>query len=117
MRRSASAAQSMRSEKLRTVSRDAPARSGAHVVRGQFDGYRDVRGVAPHSEVETFVRVAAADRDLAMAVCALLHPCGQCLPVTATEVFVDLKTPPMAVFDPRIGRAPRTTFRFQLGPK
>ncbi len=27
----------------------------AHVVRGQYDGYRDQEGVAPHSDTETFI--------------------------------------------------------------
>jgi len=41
---------------------------------------------------------------------------GKCLPTTATEVIVDLKPPPLRVFDD-IPRAHSNYFRFRLGPE
>src|SRR3989441_1157394 len=47
-------AESLRDELVR-VFRTIPPIQPANVVRGQFEGYRKVRDVAPHSKVETFV--------------------------------------------------------------
>jgi glucose-6-phosphate 1-dehydrogenase len=40
---------------------------------------------------------------------------GKCLPVTATEVLVELKRPPIALF-PDCAAAPPNRFRFRLSP-
>ena len=55
------------------VPRDA--RSGPrHYVRGQFDGYREVDGVAADSTTETFCALRARGRELAVGWGAVLHP-------------------------------------------
>jgi glucose-6-phosphate 1-dehydrogenase len=41
---------------------------------------------------------------------------GKCLPITATEVMVDLKCPPLAIFD-EISQATSNYFRFRLSPE
>jgi glucose-6-phosphate 1-dehydrogenase len=41
---------------------------------------------------------------------------GKCLPITATEVVVDLKSPPVAIFD-QIDLAQSNYFRFRLSPE
>ena len=42
----------------------------ANVVRGQYEGYRDEKGVAAYSEVETFAAVTPEDRLVALdAMC------------------------------------------------
>ena len=41
---------------------------------------------------------------------------GKCLPITATEVMVDLKTPPLAIFD-ATDPAQSNYFRFRLSPE
>jgi glucose-6-phosphate 1-dehydrogenase len=41
---------------------------------------------------------------------------GKCLPVTATEVVVDLKAPPVAIFD-ETAPAQSNYFRFRLSPE
>jgi glucose-6-phosphate 1-dehydrogenase len=51
------------------------------VVRGQYDGYLQVDGVAPGSTVEPIVIRA-----------------GKCLPVTATEITAVFKDPPLDLF-------------------
>ena len=53
--------------------------------RPRLDG-RDLRGAPP------------APRHLALGRGAVLHPGGQGLPVTATEVLVELRQPPQTVF-------------------
>ena len=47
------------------------------VVRGQYDGYRDIPGVAPDSDTETLVAAAVRDRQLALGRRALLPAHGQ----------------------------------------
>jgi glucose-6-phosphate 1-dehydrogenase len=41
---------------------------------------------------------------------------GKCLPLTTTEVMVNLKAPPLAVFD-AAGLTPSNYFRFRLSPE
>ena len=47
------------------------------VVRGQYAGYRDIPGVAPDSDTETFVALTLQHRQLAMGRCAVLPAHGQ----------------------------------------
>ena len=49
------------------------------VVRGQFRGYRDEKGVAADSQIETFAALEPAHRYLAMVGGAVLHPHRQML--------------------------------------
>ena len=71
----------------------------AEVVRGQFDGYRHEPGVAPDSDVETFAAMRLHVDSWRWSGVPIYIRAGKCLPVTATEVFVALKRPPLAVFD------------------
>ena len=43
-----------------------------HVVRGQYEGYRDDDGVAPDSDTETFIALQLRDRQLAVGRRAVL---------------------------------------------
>jgi glucose-6-phosphate 1-dehydrogenase len=85
------------------------------VIRGQFRGYHDVDGVAVDSHVETFAAVRLfVDAPRWTAVPFYIRT-GKRLPVTATEVRVEFKPPPRAVFD----TAPAGVadyVRFRLGP-
>ena len=64
------------------------------VVRGQFRGYRDEAGVAPDSQVETFAAVRLHIDSWRWAGVPFYIRAGKYLPVTATEVLVELKRPP-----------------------
>ncbi|MFT3928490.1 MAG: glucose-6-phosphate dehydrogenase [Myxococcales bacterium] len=68
----------------------------ADVVRGQFRGYRAEPGVAPNSTVETFVAVQLAIDSWRWDGVPFYIRAGKCLPVSATEVLVTLKRPPLA---------------------
>ncbi|HEU5329965.1 MAG TPA: glucose-6-phosphate dehydrogenase [Thermomicrobiales bacterium] len=86
-----------------------------HVVRGQFAGYRDEAGVAPDSRVETFAAVRLHIDNWRWSGVPFYIRAGKNLPVTATEVLVELKSPPANVFhDPH--DAHPNYFRFQLSP-
>jgi glucose-6-phosphate 1-dehydrogenase len=66
----------------------------AHVVRGQYAGYRAVPGVRPNSTVETFVAVKLAIDNWRWSGVPIYIRAGKGLPLTAAEVIVEFKRPP-----------------------
>jgi glucose-6-phosphate 1-dehydrogenase len=88
------------------------------LVRGQFDGYRDEPGVAPDSDVETFAAVRVFIDSWRWASVPFYIRAGKKLPVTATEVVVELRRPPQRVFA-EYEDLPRNTnyFRFRMNPQ
>jgi glucose-6-phosphate 1-dehydrogenase len=108
-------AESMRAEKLRLFRAMRPL-DPAEVVRGQFRGYRDEPGVAADSKVETFAALRLHIDTWRWAGVPFYIRAGKCLPITATEVVVDLKCPPLAIFD-EISAATSNYFRFRLSPE
>jgi glucose-6-phosphate 1-dehydrogenase len=104
----------IRAEKLRLLRAIRPL-DPAHVVRGQFRGYRDEPGVAEGSDVETFAALRMEIDTWRWAGVPFHIRAGKCLPLTATEVVVDLKCPPMAIFDEVLPRH-SNYFRLRLGP-
>jgi glucose-6-phosphate 1-dehydrogenase len=105
----------MRAEKLRLFRAMRPL-DPAKAVRGQFRGYRDEPGVAPDSQVETFVALCLHIDTWRWAGVPFYIRTGKCLPITATQVVVDLKCPPVAIFD-EINPAQSNYFRFRLSPE
>jgi len=93
------------------VFRTIPPLDPAHLVRGQFRGYREEPGVAPGSQVETFAALRLEVDSWRWAGVPFLIRAGKCLPVSATEVFVKLKQPPLRKLDPG-----SNYFRFRLSP-
>jgi glucose-6-phosphate 1-dehydrogenase len=73
-------------------------------VRGQYDGYRDVDGVDPHSTTETYVAVRLALNSWRWQGVPILIRAGKCLPVSATEVYVRFRPPASDVFGLEPGR-------------
>ncbi|HEU0243713.1 MAG TPA: glucose-6-phosphate dehydrogenase [Candidatus Limnocylindrales bacterium] len=85
------------------------------VVRGQYLGYRDVPGVASGSSVETFAALRLHVDTWRWGGVPFYIRTGKCLPVTVTEVRVEMRRPPQAVFGEE---EPRDAdyFRFRLSP-
>ncbi|MGH2459830.1 MAG: glucose-6-phosphate dehydrogenase [Chloroflexota bacterium] len=106
--------EALRDEKVRILKAMRPL-DPASVVRGQFRGYRDEPGVAADSTVETFVAVRLQVDTWRWAGVPIYIRAGKCLPVTATEVLVELKRPPRALFG-EIEPGQSNYFRFQLSP-
>jgi glucose-6-phosphate 1-dehydrogenase len=106
---------SVRAEKLRLFRAMRPL-DPAQVVRGQFRGYRDEHGVAAGSQVETFAALCLHIDTWRWAGVPFYVRAGKCLPVTTCEVMVDLKVPPLAVFD-EVSLATSNYFRFRLSPE
>ncbi len=108
-------AESMHAEKLRILRSMRPLRP-EDVVRGQFAGYRDEPGVKADSTVETFAAVRMWIDNWRWAGVPFYIRTGKCLPITSTEVLVDLKQTPVSLFDePPPDRA--NYFRFRLSPQ
>ncbi len=86
-----------------------------NVVRGQYRGYRQENGVAPDSQVETFATVKLSIDSWRWADVPFYIRAGKNLPVTATEILVELKGPPQAVFgEVEPGRS--NYYRFRISP-
>jgi glucose-6-phosphate 1-dehydrogenase len=105
----------LNAEKLRLFRAMRPLAPG-DVVRGQFRGYRAVPGVAADSDVETFVALRLFIDTWRWAGVPFLIRAGKCLPLTTTQVMVDMKAPPLSVFD-TVGARESNYFRFRLSPQ
>jgi glucose-6-phosphate 1-dehydrogenase len=105
--------ETQRDEKARVLQAIAPL-DPKNVVRGQFRGYRDEPGVAAGSRVETFAAVRLQIDNWRWAGVPFFIRAGKCLPVTCTEVLVELKAPPCSAFGEKM-RQPNYV-RFRLGP-
>ncbi len=89
------------------------------LVRGQYAGYRKEDGVAKNSDVETFAAVRLHIDSWRWAGVPFYLRAGKCMPVTATEVLVELKPPAQALFEdsqPGPGRANYLRFRCSPDP-
>ena len=106
---------SIQAEKLRLLRAMRPL-DPKQVVRGQFRGYRDEKGVAANSQVETFAALRLHIDTWRWAGVPFYIRTGKCLPVATTEVMVDLKCPPLRVFD-ECTPSRSNYFRFRLSPE
>ena len=104
--------ESMRDEKVKVLKAMAPIEA-ANLVRGQLDGYRKEPGVAPDSTTETFAAMKLEIDNWRWQGVPFFIRAGKCLPVTCTEVVMQLKRPPR-VFP---GCKPeRNVLRFRISP-
>lgn len=90
----------------------------ADLVRGQYIGYRDEKGVAPNSDVETFCALRLFIDSWRWAGVPWYLRAGKQLPRSVVEVQVQMQPPPQRLFDdsgPAGGRA--NYFRFRLQPE
>jgi glucose-6-phosphate 1-dehydrogenase len=105
--------QATQTEKLRLFRAMRPL-DPKDVVRGQFRGYRDEKGIAKDSQVETFAALRLHIDTWRWADVPFYVRSGKSLPLSATEVMVNLKKPPLAVFDAGM---PNNYFRLRLSPE
>ncbi|MGP0034361.1 MAG: glucose-6-phosphate dehydrogenase [Solirubrobacteraceae bacterium] len=83
---------------LVSVYRAMPAADPAHCVRGQYDGYRAIDGVAPDSTTETFVALRLEIDSWRWSGVPFFLRTGKCLPTTQTELRVVFRRPPRLAF-------------------
>jgi glucose-6-phosphate 1-dehydrogenase len=107
-------AEALRNEKHKLLDSVRPLRP-EEVVRGQYVGYRREPGVPRDSNVETYVALRLRVDTWRWGGVPFFIRAGKCLPVTATEVVVELKRPPFDVFaEHRSANA--NLLRFRLTP-
>jgi glucose-6-phosphate 1-dehydrogenase len=106
--------ESLRDEKVKLLKAVRPL-TQADVVRGQFAGYRQEPGVAADSRVETYAALALRIDSWRWSGVPFYLRSGKNLPVTATEVVVELKPPPAKVFGNQAPELPNH-LRFRVGP-
>jgi glucose-6-phosphate 1-dehydrogenase len=86
--------EAIRDEKVKVLKAIPPLEPG-RVVRGQFRGYRDEKGVAPDSQVATFAALRLEVHSWRWQGVPIFIRAGKNLPVTSTEVFAQLRKPPL----------------------
>jgi glucose-6-phosphate 1-dehydrogenase len=106
--------EALRDEKVKVLKAIRPL-DASHLVRGQYKGYRREKGVAADSKVETYAAVRLEIDSWRWSGVPFYIRTGKRLPVTATEVVVDLKAPPTQVFEDHAADPPDHV-RFRLGP-
>ncbi len=80
------------------VFRSMPPADPKHYVRGQYDGYRSIDGVAPDSTTETYAAMRLEIDNWRWAGVPFFIRTGKRLPVTQTELRLVFKRPPRLGF-------------------
>ncbi|HEY2320738.1 MAG TPA: glucose-6-phosphate dehydrogenase [Solirubrobacteraceae bacterium] len=78
--------------------RAMPAADPAHYVRGQYEGYRSIDGVAPDSTTETYAALRLEIDNWRWSGVPFFIRTGKCLAVTQTELRVVFRRPPRLGF-------------------
>jgi glucose-6-phosphate 1-dehydrogenase len=87
------------------------------LVRGQYAGYRKEDDVAKNSDVETFCALRLHIDSWRWAGVPFFLRSGKYMPVTATEILVELKPSPQRLFADSAPTAGRANYlRFRLSP-
>ena len=95
-------AEAMHASRIRLLEAVRPV-AEADAVRGQYTGYRDIEGVAPDSNTETFVALRLAIES------------ARWRGVTTTEAWVELQPPAQTLYT-KLADVLADHFRFRLGP-
>jgi glucose-6-phosphate 1-dehydrogenase len=105
--------ESIRDEKVQVL-RGIKDIEAKNLVRGQFRGYRNEKGVAPGSNVETFAALELEIDSWRWQGVPFYIRAGKNLPVTSTEIVVRLRKPPTMFkgYDLK-----SNYFRFQISPE
>jgi glucose-6-phosphate 1-dehydrogenase len=83
---------------LFTTFRAMPAADPAHYVRGQYEGYRSINGVAPDSTTETYAAMRLEIDNWRWSGVPFFLRTGKCLPITQTEMRIVFRRPPKLNF-------------------
>ncbi len=105
--------ETIRDEKVKVLKAIPPLEAN-NVVRGQFRGYRQEKGVAPDSKVETFAALRLEVDSWRWKDVPFYIRAGKNLPVTCTEVIGRLREPPSVV---RQSALSHNYLRFRISPE
>jgi glucose-6-phosphate 1-dehydrogenase len=105
--------ESIRDEKVKVL-KAIPPLECKNVVRGQFRGYRNEKGVASDSQVETFAALQLEVDSWRWKGVPFYIRAGKCLPVTCAEIVVRFRQPPTMFSDFNLKA---NYFRFRISPE
>ncbi len=88
--------ETIRDEKVKVL-KAIPPIEAKNLVRGQFRGYLQEKGVAPDSKIETFAALRLEVDSWRWKGVPFYIRAGKNLPVTCTEVFARFRKPPTVV--------------------
>jgi len=105
--------EAIRDEKVKVL-KAIPPIEACNLVRGQFDGYKNEKGVAPDSTVETFAALRLEIKSWRWDGVPFYIRAGKNLPTTCTELVARLRRPPAANF---VEAGPQNYIRFRISPE
>jgi glucose-6-phosphate 1-dehydrogenase len=105
--------ETVRDEKVKVL-KAIPMLDPVDVVRGQFRGYRQEKGVAAASKTETFAAVRLEVDSWRWKGVPFYIRAGKNLPVTCTEVLARFRKPPAVISDPSLLQ---NHLRFRISPQ
>ena len=91
---------------MKTLFAAMPAADPAHYVRGQYDGYRDIGGVAADSTTETYAALRLEIDNWRWSGVPVFIRTGKWLPITQTELRLVFHHTPRLAFHARRARKP-----------
>ncbi|MEO8816119.1 MAG: glucose-6-phosphate dehydrogenase, partial [Mycobacterium sp.] len=103
-------------DKKAEVFRAMPALDPQRYVRGQYDGYTDIAGVAGKSQTETFLAVRMEIDNWRWAGVPIFLRSGKALPEKVTEVRLFLRRTPALAFLPGAMRAESNQIVLRVDP-
>jgi glucose-6-phosphate 1-dehydrogenase len=101
-------------ERVKVFDAMVPLRS-ADVVRGQFVGYRELDGVAPASDTETFIAARAWIDNWRWAGVPFFLRTGKRLAQSRQTITLAFRSPPRSIFDGGIAPGERNHLTIELG--
>lgn len=106
--------ESQRDEKVKVL-KAIPPIDPKDLVRGQFRGYLDEKGVAPNSQVETFAALRLEIKSWRWDGVPFYIRAGKNLPITCMEILARLRRPPATnITDPT---SQQNYIRFRISPE
>ncbi len=105
--------ETIRDEKVKVL-KAIPGLDPANLVRGQFRGYLEEKGVAPDSKVETFAALRLEVDSWRWKGVPFYIRAGKNLPVTSTEVLARFRRPPTVIRDSALSQ---NYLRFRISPE
>jgi glucose-6-phosphate 1-dehydrogenase len=105
--------ETIRDEKVKVL-KAIPPIEASNVVRGQFRGYRQEKGVVADSNMETFAALQLEVDSWRWKGVPFYIRAGKNLPVTCTEVLARFRKPPAVVAESALSR---NHLRFRISPE
>ena len=105
--------ETVRDEKVKVL-KAVPTLDATSVIRGQFRGYRQEKGVAADSRTETFAAIRLEVDSWRWKGVPFYIRAGKNLPVTCTEVLARLRKPPAVISESQLLQ---NHLRFRISPQ